>query len=378
MHDIKLTDIVIENRIREDLGDIDSLAFSIQANGLFHPILVEPRDDGRYTLIMGERRFRAYEKLERSTISCNFRQDLSEEDRLEMELEENLSRQDFTWQERARALSKLYKLKKNKHCKTPRFGSNAFTVKDAAEHLGISKGKVSEDLQLSAAMSSNPDIEKCLTRKEALVQIRRIKHGQLTTSDLGTLVTKYRECMRETTAVSLVDVPANSIDLLILDRSEKLSSVNKAMLTSIHRVLSPTGHCYLFFNMCTFPDVLEWKESALHFGDTPHIWHIRGEDDYLPFLWCAKSPSVEEPKQVQRHVSYKRDPEAIHSLDKPYGLLFHIVSNSTVKGAAVLDPICYGLNLAKVCFDTGRNVQLFVPNKTLYDQLLINAERKKK
>ncbi|WP_197030353.1 ParB N-terminal domain-containing protein [Phyllobacterium sp. UNC302MFCol5.2] len=51
--------IIVGPRIRNDLGDIDSLAASIATIGLLHPIVISP--DGR--LIAGERRLRACKKL---------------------------------------------------------------------------------------------------------------------------------------------------------------------------------------------------------------------------------------------------------------------------------------------------------------------------
>ena len=89
MNDRRAIDgIVVGKRHRRDLGDIRSLAKSIDAHGLLHPIVVTP--DGR--LIAGERRLEAYKLLGRKEIP------ITEVDLAEIvrgELAENADRKDF-------------------------------------------------------------------------------------------------------------------------------------------------------------------------------------------------------------------------------------------------------------------------------------------
>jgi N6-adenosine-specific RNA methylase IME4 len=53
--------IIIGNRTRQDFGDIASLARSIDANGLLHPVVVRRASDAGYELIAGERRLKAWQ-----------------------------------------------------------------------------------------------------------------------------------------------------------------------------------------------------------------------------------------------------------------------------------------------------------------------------
>jgi ParB family transcriptional regulator, chromosome partitioning protein len=55
----KVSSIVVGERHRRDLGDIDSLAASIQDIGLLHPITID--EDGR--LLAGARRLAACKQL---------------------------------------------------------------------------------------------------------------------------------------------------------------------------------------------------------------------------------------------------------------------------------------------------------------------------
>jgi ParB family chromosome partitioning protein len=85
----KIDRIIVENRFRQDLGDIDGLAQSIRELGLLHPIVVQP--DGR--LIAGQRRLEACKQLGWTEIPVHV---VSLDDVLQGELQENTRRKDFT------------------------------------------------------------------------------------------------------------------------------------------------------------------------------------------------------------------------------------------------------------------------------------------
>jgi ParB-like nuclease domain len=84
----RISDIAIGVRHRRDLGDIDSLAASIGALGLLHPVVVRP--DG--SLIAGERRLRACESLGWTTVPVRV---VDMENVTRGELAENVGRQPF-------------------------------------------------------------------------------------------------------------------------------------------------------------------------------------------------------------------------------------------------------------------------------------------
>jgi N6-adenosine-specific RNA methylase IME4 len=85
---LSIDEIIVGKRHRRDLGDIASLAMSIAAHGLLHPIVVTP--DGR--LIAGERRLEAWKFLGLTEIPVT-EVDLDEIAR--GELAENADRKDF-------------------------------------------------------------------------------------------------------------------------------------------------------------------------------------------------------------------------------------------------------------------------------------------
>lgn len=100
---LPLESITVKDRRRDDYGDIKSLAASIQKYGLLHPIVVD--DEG--TLVAGGRRLKAAQTLGWESIDVRDVGELTDAERDEIELEENLQRKDLTAHERSKTLVKL-------------------------------------------------------------------------------------------------------------------------------------------------------------------------------------------------------------------------------------------------------------------------------
>ncbi len=80
-------------RKRFDQAKLEELAQDIAANGLIQPVVVRPRGDGRFELVVGARRKRASALAGRGTILAIVR-DLDDRTTLEVQLSENAQRQD--------------------------------------------------------------------------------------------------------------------------------------------------------------------------------------------------------------------------------------------------------------------------------------------
>jgi ParB family chromosome partitioning protein len=104
---IPVREIIVKKRIRKEYGDIQALAESMKHFGQISPITVSRAN----VLIAGERRLEAAKFLGWRTINATVI-DVSEKlARLELEIEENIQRRDFTGDEIAAATRKLCKLK---------------------------------------------------------------------------------------------------------------------------------------------------------------------------------------------------------------------------------------------------------------------------
>lgn len=89
-----------------DQGTLLELAMSIRERGVLEPIVVRPAGDGKYEIVMGERRWRASQMAGLTQIPAIIRE-LSDEDANTDALVENFQREDLNPVERARAIKKL-------------------------------------------------------------------------------------------------------------------------------------------------------------------------------------------------------------------------------------------------------------------------------
>ncbi len=114
---------------------LEELADSIKASGVLQPIVVRPaEEDGRYVLIVGERRLHASKLAGKDTIPAIVRR-VSEQQAAEMTIIENLQRQDLSALEQAEAFRVL---------------SEEFHLTQAqiGERIGLSRESVSNYMRL--------------------------------------------------------------------------------------------------------------------------------------------------------------------------------------------------------------------------------------
>src|SRR5208282_5298870 len=125
-----------QTRREFDQESLRELASSIQVQGVLQPVMVRPRKEGRFVLILGERRLRAARMAGQTTIPVILKR-VSEQQAAEMTLVENLQRQDLNCVEQAEAfanLSKEFKL----------------TQEEIGKRAGVSREQVSNYMRLLA------------------------------------------------------------------------------------------------------------------------------------------------------------------------------------------------------------------------------------
>ena len=126
------------------------LAESIKANGVVQPILVRPaEDDGRYILILGERRMHASKLAGKTTIPAIVRR-VSQQQAAEMTIIENLQREDLSPLEQAgafRVLSEEFKL----------------TQAQIGERVGLSRESIANYMRL---LRLPQPVQELLTEKK--------------------------------------------------------------------------------------------------------------------------------------------------------------------------------------------------------------------
>ena len=117
-----------------DAAELEELADSIRAQGVVQPILVRPREAGRYELIAGERRWRAAQTAGLHTIPAIVR-DIPDYRVAAVALIENIQRQDLNAIEEAAALQRL-------------LDEFQMTHQEVAESVGRSRAAVTNLIRL--------------------------------------------------------------------------------------------------------------------------------------------------------------------------------------------------------------------------------------
>lgn len=118
---------------RKKVGDTTELEQSIKAKGILQPLRVTPRGK-RFVLVAGERRWTAAKKVGLKVVPCMV-QEMTDAERLEAMLVENMQRVDLTPLEEARTISAL-----EQKCK--------LTQRDIATRIGKSQPLISKRLAL--------------------------------------------------------------------------------------------------------------------------------------------------------------------------------------------------------------------------------------
>jgi len=103
----QISKIKVKKRIREDLGDLESLKQSLRHFGLMNPIIINTKRE----LVAGHRRLEAAKQLGWKTISVIIIEKQQELEAVQWEIEENLQRKDFTQTEYAKAQKRLNQLR---------------------------------------------------------------------------------------------------------------------------------------------------------------------------------------------------------------------------------------------------------------------------
>jgi DNA modification methylase len=186
-----------EDRVRTDYGPIESLAEDIFVNGLIHPLCITPDNiliaGGRRSCALDyirehHERFRAdpeigtpHPDIEHLLATGNLEfgrtythktvTDLG--NLAELELIENVQRQNFTWQEEVIAVARIHQIRVNQNA----VKRSSWTQKQTGRLLGKSRASVSYCLEIAKHLRDETSpIWKCSGVVEALQYLTKLQH----------------------------------------------------------------------------------------------------------------------------------------------------------------------------------------------------------
>ena len=216
MPKVEVGKVKIENeRFREDYGDVEELAVSIQHYGLFHPIIV----DRELHLVAGERRLKAHEMLGLKEIEVRYVENTDSLTKREIEIEENLRRKDFNWQEEVKAKSEVDKIKREKYGSAIKGHGGGWGLKDTASSLGESVGLTSRDIRLAEAIKNYPELAKEKSKDSAWRRFEKMNERSLVDAlaDKVTIKVDTKCLVLGDSTAKMKELESGSVDLVLTD-----------------------------------------------------------------------------------------------------------------------------------------------------------------
>ncbi|MFZ5501109.1 MAG: ParB N-terminal domain-containing protein, partial [Candidatus Micrarchaeota archaeon] len=285
----KISDINVGVRQRRELGNIESLADSINRYGVLQPIVVD--DD--LNLVAGERRLKACQLLGWQEVEVRSVGTLSEVERQELELEENIRRKQLTWAEEVVAVRRLHLLKQALHGKAVKGQGGGWGQKETMECIGEkSTGAFNVDLELAQGLELFPDLAKEKTKTAALRKLRRLAFtasreyedatSPFFTVEEGDALVKLEELRSNSVHLAIIDPPwgvdfdkssaAGRWAAVFQDSPDTALGFLKGVAPELQRVLVPDAHLYVFFGMLMYVRVYQVLQNYFDVNPVPLIW----------------------------------------------------------------------------------------------------------
>lgn len=389
---IKVSDIIIGERFRDEMGDIEELASSIKAKGLIQPITV----DENMKLLAGERRLRAHILKDIEYIDVLVRKSSDELDAREIELMENVHRKEMTWQESSKLTTKIHELMVEKHGQKSSQGSSGWSTRMTAALIGTSQSSVSRALDMAKTLQEFPDLEKeknakaarqkvervtkDIAQKEALEEHKESKVIRWASShyNLGDALEGLEKLhpvnhFAEVDPPYGVDIDANQSEVRTgtyteVPRDKYEAFVHRAA-RGVFNALVDHAYCVWWYGPSWQTEVKMALENAGFIVDPyPGIWnkietpaHSNAPNYYLarayePFYICRKGSAELYGKGRKNIFDYKGVPEAqrIHATERPVELIEDILKTFSWPKARVLCPFLGSGNTLMACYNTGR------------------------
>jgi len=383
------TDVIISTerpRQRKDLVKIEKMVESIKKYGQLLPILIA-RDN---TLIAGGRRLAACMLLGRKARVC-YKDVLDPLTLRELELEENLQREELTPAEYALAVDEMVALKRKLHGTPVQGKEGGFTLEDAAEMLGKTKGSVIEELQIAAAIKQFPNLSECKSKsdiKKAVKGIENVQRQMQALTSYEDIIKKSDECILVNKAAEeyLAGIGTGTVDLFFTDPPYGIDIHDVAMtvggetggsitgtgttyddsegyakallerlVTESYRVTKDTGHALIFCAPSHFwwlkermelagwlvaPRPIVWIKRTTGQNNQPERWFSSAYE----FVLFGRKPNSSLVLQG-RPDWIQCDPvlpsERVHQAEKPVELCKELISRVCLPGQYMIDP-CMG------------------------------------
>jgi site-specific DNA-methyltransferase (adenine-specific) len=384
------------DRIRKEFpeGDNRDLQDSIQSPiGMLQPIVLSYDEQG-YILEAGERRLNAVreiytlggiflfesEPVPVGMIPYVLLSELSIIDRLQVEVDENNCRVNFTWQERAVATDKLLRLRALQAAATNTPHPAAITLAVEAFpdfHPVAAQEAVRKDLILARNMH-DPDVKNAKSADDAIKTLKRKEAAakSLATAErIGASLTSASHTLLNADSLDWMrSQPSGQYDVILTDPPYGMGAdtfgdsggktvgnhfYDDAPETSLEcyislsregfRITKPEAHIYVFCDIDFFPALkVIFSREGWRVFRTPLLWHKQTayrapwpehgpQRKYECILYAIKGDR-KTIKLAGDVLTFPPDPNLGHPAQKPVALYQELLSRSAHPGDRVLDP----------------------------------------
>lgn len=394
---ISINDVVVEDRIRKDYGNIDELANSIRNLGIIQPIVLSHD----LKLIVGGRRHAALKRIGVTELIHGAHFIWTEEvDELRLkaiEAEENIKRKALSWTEEILAKKRLLELLQSIHgvarpghpSRSDSLGitSSGFGINKLASLLGESNAQTSKDIELAGLIEAIPDLAKAETKEAARKQAQlgtavAIAIAQAAMRPKSTQPEQRWILYEGDFTQNTNNLSDSSVDLVIVDPpygedAAGMGPNSKILLTrpfgdglgstqelieplvaQSYRILRENRFAVFFFGFAIYHDLVESaRREGFMVDSTPLVWikntvintspYTRYGRSYEPILICRKGePKLMRPSQrdvidIQNVISRGVAEQKFYHAQKPVALIEKFILDMTPPESTIVD-FCAG------------------------------------
>jgi ParB/RepB/Spo0J family partition protein len=417
---IPISKIKVDRRTRTAFGDMEGLVESIKDKGIIQPLTISDR----YKLLAGERRFRAAKEAGLKEVPCIIRPHTEPVDELEIELIENIFRENFTFDERALHIKKLYD-----YCATKKID---WSGRKLAKLLNRSTMSVQRDLKLAEYLAVVPELKDAKSQDEALRTIKHLEEQQIVTelrrrqetaSDRGKLdmlrVAKANYRIGDTFkgmaelksggmihfieldppyAIDLVEAKGGASQRAAGRTDPKVKSYNEVsakdysawmqrMASETYRIANANAWMICWFGMTHFELVKSaLKKAGWAVNDIPAIWAKRAgqtaapeynlANSYEPYFVCRKGSPVLTMRGRPNWMEVDAVPPAqkYHPTERPLLLMMEIIRTFCLPMQTCFVP-CLGSGVTlRACYLNGLKAFGYDLSNEYLDRFLLAVE----
>ena len=194
---IPIDSIIIGERARQDMGDLDSTEDNMKQIGLTTPLTVLKTTNGSYKLLAGERRLTILKRNGNTEVPARIYEDeLSDLEMKIIEKSENFYRKDFEYWEYDKLVLEITQLEQQLvGTKGPGPSSAGHGLAETGEMLGVSKATVSQAIKRAEAREAFPELfENCRNASDATKVIKKLDEAIVKQA----IAQKIEQCKIET------------------------------------------------------------------------------------------------------------------------------------------------------------------------------------